>query len=204
MQRLYQMAWWREMAANLLLAYLFSISARDLWHAFNDNPRASIGLYFVMIAFITVLFLIRKTPSAVSFKPVDWIIAFLGTCFALQIEPTANPDYPPAVLLEILGIILSIAGLVSIGRSFAIVPALRELKTDYIYRYIRHPIYAGYILTFIGLLMNHVSTHNAVAISISMLLIIVRIQLEERFLVLHAPYKKYMKHTPWRLVPYVW
>jgi protein-S-isoprenylcysteine O-methyltransferase Ste14 len=52
-----------------------------------------------------------------------------------------------------LGGAVSVWGLISLGRSFGIFVAVRKVVLHGPYRYIRHPIYLGYFLALIGMLL---------------------------------------------------
>ena len=53
------------------------------------------------------------------------------------------------------GLIVIIAGKMTLGRSFGLMPAHRGLVCTGIYGWVRHPIYAGYLLTHAAFLVAH-------------------------------------------------
>jgi len=59
---------------------------------------------------------------------------------------------PMALSLGGVGMGLWILGMVSLGKSLAVLPGTDALKTRGIYKYLRHPIYVGINLTLFGLL----------------------------------------------------
>ncbi|GJL79025.1 MAG: hypothetical protein NPINA01_20140 [Nitrospinaceae bacterium] len=65
--------------------------------------------------------------------------------------------YPPVVPLALTigatGCAVWILGMISLGKSLAVLPGSETLKTGGIYRFLRHPIYAGINLTLFGLLL---------------------------------------------------
>jgi len=108
----------------------------------------------------------------------------------------------------ILGMILRFAVIRSLGRYFTVDVTIREghkLKTDGIYRYLRHPSYAASLLSFAGL---GISLNNY--FSLLMLVVLVgaaffyRIKVEEKALIgqFGNDYIKYMKGTK-RLIPFI-
>src|SRR6185437_7366985 len=111
------------------------------------------------------LVLVRKTSGDVSVRPLDWAFGLAGTAFPLLVTPTAvyNPLVPSVIfyLAIILGLCIQISAKVSLGTSFGIVAANRGVKQFGPYRFVRHPMYAGYVLTQIGLLLALPSLHNA-------------------------------------------
>ncbi len=64
--------------------------------------------------------------------------------------------YPELVPIALgiggVGMAIWILGMVSLGKSLAVLPGTEALKTRGLYRYFRHPIYVGINLTLFGLL----------------------------------------------------
>ncbi len=54
-------------------------------------------------------------------------------------------------VLGIAGFLLWILALAHLGRALAVLPGARRLVTRGVYRYLRHPVYAGINLTLLGL-----------------------------------------------------
>jgi protein-S-isoprenylcysteine O-methyltransferase Ste14 len=74
-----------------------------------------------------------------------------------------------------------------------------------IYNVVRHPMYSGSPLVLLGLCLWLGSTAAVVCAALPLGLLIVRVQLEERFLQLELPgYREYMKRVPCRLLPRIW
>lgn len=108
----------------------------------------------------------------------------------------------------ILGMVLRFAVIRSLGRYFTVDVTIREehkLKTDGIYRYLRHPSYAASLLSFAGF---GISLNNY--LSLLMLVGLVgaaffyRIKVEEKTLIeqFGDDYINYMKKSK-RLIPFV-
>ena len=72
------------------------------------------------------------------------------------------PVVPDAltVIVAALGLALVIVGKMTLGRSFGVVPANRGVVVRGPYGVVRHPIYAGYLLTHIGFLAANPSPWN--------------------------------------------
>ena len=74
-----------------------------------------------------------------------------------------------------------------------------------VYRIVRHPFYAADPLIFVGLALWLESFIAALCALIPIALVIVRLQLEERFLRQKLPgYDEYTMRVPHRLFPGVW
>lgn len=107
----------------------------------------------------------------------------------------------PAVALILFGNVVQISGKLFLRRSFGIAPANRGIKRDGLYRFVRHPIYAGYLFTHIGILLIMPSLVNLVIYAIGWWAQILRIQAEEALLTQDPDYRDYLQQTRWRLIP---
>ena len=56
------------------------------------------------------------------------------------------------VALSCAGLAIVIAGKITLGRSFALMPANRGVVSTGLYRIVRHPIYMGYLVTHVAFL----------------------------------------------------
>ena len=106
--------------------------------------------------------------------------------------------------MQLTGLLLTTAGLLSLNRSYAIVPANRGIKTGGMYRLVRHPLYLGYLISDTGLLINQFSLWNLYVVGTAALLFIARIHYEEKFLLQDAAYRDYCDATRYRLIPGIW
>jgi len=72
------------------------------------------------------------------------------------------------------------------------------------YRFVRHPMYAGYTITHVGLLLAMPSIINTLLYAAALGLQIVRIQREERILCLDPAYKEFAARVRYRLLPLIY
>jgi protein-S-isoprenylcysteine O-methyltransferase Ste14 len=122
----------------------------------------------------------------------------------------------PSALLSIIGIVLFALGwcLKSLAlRANAFATASVRVQTDGahavadfgIYRTVRHPFYAADPLIFVGLALWLESSTAVLYALVPIALVIIRLQLEERFLRRElSGYAEYMMRVPHRLIPGVW
>lgn len=101
----------------------------------------------------------------------------------------------------IAGLIIQIRAKVSLGRRVGMVPADRGINRGGPYQLVRHPMYAGYILSDIGFFLLNPTLWNASVYSVALVLQILRILAEERFLAQNAEYREYMQSVRYRLIP---
>jgi protein-S-isoprenylcysteine O-methyltransferase Ste14 len=151
-----------------------------------------------------VLIVFRKPSNALSTRPADWLFAMAGSIAPLLIKPAAvAPLLPSTICLLIMsgGIFTQITAKVVLGRSFGIVAANRGVKIAGPYRIIRHPMYAGYTITHIGLLLSMPSLLNAALYALAFSFQVVRILREEVVLMQSEDYRDFCARVRYRLLP---
>lgn len=74
-----------------------------------------------------------------------------------------------------------------------------------VYRLVRHPMYAGFVLFLLGIPLWLESYTGTIAALIPIGFLMIRIIYEEKFLQKKLKgYKSYMTRVPYRIVPYLW
>ena len=106
-------------------------------------------------------------------------------------------------LAMLLGFLLQISAKLVLRRSFGLVAASRGVKIGGPYRLIRHPMYAGYLLTHVGFFLAHPSSWNFAVNSTALAAQCLRLLAEERLLREDPVYAAFMAKTGYRLVPLV-
>ncbi|RIZ68022.1 MAG: isoprenylcysteine carboxylmethyltransferase family protein [Methylococcales bacterium] len=189
--------------SGLLLALLWSWFAyRHLNNFIETNSWSS--LFFAIIETLAVCFyLLRSAPSSVSINPFDWLVAFIGTFMPLSLRPEQYGMLPFGEYLIFLGAFFQTLSIISLNRSFALVPAKRVIKTSYMYRIVRHPLYASYILGITGYVLRYTSEVNLTIYIITMISIGIRVIREESHLAKDSTYIEYMQKVRYRLIPFV-
>ena len=125
---------------------------------------------------------------------------------ALQLAGTAPLSASPvAAVVLAFGLALAVWSLLTLGRNFAIFPALRSVVTGGPFRLLRHPTYAGQLLIVVGCLGVAGLGFVEVAILVGATLwLAARISVEEALLRVSPEYRSYMDRVRWRLVPGIW
>jgi len=103
------------------------------------------------------LFLIRR-PSSQGRGAGGWVAdaaAVGGTAIVLGLSMAPRTVealwlLATAEAFITVGLVVMVIGLVSLGRSFGIMPRARGLKQNGLYRWVRHPIYLGALLALLG------------------------------------------------------
>jgi protein-S-isoprenylcysteine O-methyltransferase Ste14 len=193
-------------ASNLVLAaYLGynayrALLAAGVWFPVRLAECLSAALLAVLVLF--------RSPAAAARWDVIAIVAVVvsnGHGFAFS-EAT-----PLSVTAETVGrAVMTVAALwgaasrVFLGRSFAILPALRRIRTGGPYRVVRHPIYLSLVFYDVGFVVVHPSWWNAAVATAGIVAHVARVVLEERLLAQEPAYRAYCRTTPRRLIPFVW
>ena len=112
------------------------------------------------------------------------------------------------LFLFFAGSLLRLAAVFVLGRRFSGLVAIQpdhQLKTDGLYRYIRHPSYAGLIASMLGLVLIFRSAIGLIFVILLFLFLVSRMNDEERFLEAHfgEEYRNYRLKTR-RLVPLIY
>ena len=156
---------------------------------------------------VTVFFLlIRRPASTISPSIRDWLLALAPTVIPLLVEPAARADVlldtfflgPPFLIAGTLGAVVCKFAL---GRSFGLVAANRGLQVSGPYRLIRHPMYACYIITHLGIWFANPTLWNLGVYAVTWALQITRIIVEEWHLSQDPAYRAYQKVVRYRLIP---
>lgn len=153
-----------------------------------------------------VLVLFRRRAQSADVSPYAIGVALAGTTAGLAVQPGGQAVIPEAAagLVMIAGGLVSIAAKVCLNRSFGMIAANRGVKRAGPYRLVRHPMYAGYILTQAGFLMAHPTAWNMAVYAAAWTLQVLRIRAEEKVLLGDPAYRDYAGATRFRLLPAVW
>jgi len=163
-------------------------------------------LNLVMFSLLVVFYLLRRRSTDVATDPVSLVLAHVGTWGSLFFEG-ADVAFPSIqecctwIMVAALGVAL--LGFVSLGRSWGILPANRGVKTGGLYRLVRHPIYASYIVFYAAFTLLEPSVRNGALFVGLALVLYARARLEERVLMRDPLYAAYAEKTRSMLFPFV-
>ncbi len=163
-------------------------------------------VWLVLISETTVMVftLIRRPTQAISLRLGDWLLAITATAAPMMIQTANDPVNAlriAGVMLVMLGNLGQASAKLALARSFGIAPANRGIKVSGPYRLVRHPMYAGYLVVHIGVVLMMPLPINVVIYAIGWTAQIRRILAEEALLGQDAVYRDYMAKVRWRLIP---
>ena len=195
-----------DIIEKVLVVYLFvAIVLRILPQAHGD--RAIIDcLLLVSEGAAAFLILTRRPTRNASLRVYDWTVTAIGTLFPLLVSPTTTEPLAPLWLCGMvmcLGFILQISAKLVLRRSFGLVPANRGVKIGGPYRFVRHPMYAGYLMTHVSFFLANPSLLNFAIYATALAAQCLRLLAEERLLKEDPAYQAFMETTRYRLVPFV-
>lgn len=103
-------------------------------------------------------FLFTRAPSVSGPGPLhERLLAYVSSALPLiyfsPIESTPAALLMGASLLSIIGFCVSTVALFEISHSFGVAPASRPTVKSGIYRFVRHPMYLGYVIAEVAILM---------------------------------------------------
>ncbi|HEX2769461.1 MAG TPA: methyltransferase [Geobacteraceae bacterium] len=190
--------------SGIILAISFATFAYSHLLGFNRTHEWTLLLFCFSETLATVFLLIRTDPKTVSVIHFDWLVAVGGTFAPLLLRPAAWGIAPFAKYTIAAGVMIQIAGLISLNRSFAIVAAKREIKTGGLYRFVRHPLYASYFLTYCGYVLANTTIRNLILYAITIVLLFIRVFREEEHLAMDIQYREYTQKVNYRIIPFVY
>jgi len=190
-----------------LLALLFGgFAYANLLHWHETGRPSGLGA-MILSGVMALLFIFRRPAVATSGRFVAWAAAPVGTFTILLARPvaTSHAGFTPAFeAMQLGGLVLALAGIGVLGRSFGLVAANRGVKTTGLYGFVRHPLYSAYFLVDCGYVLENLSVRNLGLLVIALAAQLVRIREEERVLVEDHSYVDYCQRVRYRLVPLVY
>ncbi len=147
---------------------------------------------------------------------IIWVTVIIAIFLAVYISIKFYfPIYPDTMIryiglgIILLGIIMRIAAVISLGKFFTVDVTIREdhkLKQDGVYKYLRHPSYFASLISFIGFGLSINSWPGLILIVIAVMTVFIyRITIEEKILIgqFGSEYLDYKKSTK-GIIPFIY
>jgi protein-S-isoprenylcysteine O-methyltransferase Ste14 len=188
-----------DVGERLLLCLLMMPWLIAFAQALPQNPGLVTS---VLSELLVVVFILIRRPGRIALTPYAFTIGFLGTALPLFVRPVPGSHILPASqALMLCGLILSITSKLALNRRFGIVAANRGVQTRGPYTFVRHPMYAGYVMTQVGFLLSNPSLWNLGVYGCGFLFQILRIFEEEKLLSEDEAYLAFARRVRYRLLP---
>jgi protein-S-isoprenylcysteine O-methyltransferase Ste14 len=193
-----------DLFARATIVVLFSMMAMRFGSDFLETGRIT-GLFLLLSeAIVVVLTLVRRSPRLVDRSVRARILTVVSVMGPPLLAPGAAAALAPEVVtvaMSCAGLAVVIAGKITLGRSFALLPANRGVVSTGLYRLVRHPIYMGYLVTHVAFLIASPTWWNIVALVVADGALLARAVCEEHTLAKDPEYRDYMTRVRWRVAP---
>lgn len=146
------------------------------------------GLIFFLLLvirdFVAAYFFLKRKPSQTKSNRMQSLVAYASSMMPLiyfaPSEDVTKSLLMVSDLMSILGFLIVALATLELGTSIGISPANRGLVKSGVYKYIKHPMYTGYVVSEIGMVL--VNPVNVLIIVLSTSLYIGRALAENRVL----------------------
>ena len=193
-----------DLLARATIIVLFSMMCVRFATDFLDTGRIT-GLFLLLSeAIVVALTIVRRSARALDRSVKARVLTTVSVLGPPLLAPAAvAPLAPEAVTVAIscAGLAVVIAGKVTLGRSFALLPANRGIVSTGLYHVVRHPIYMGYLVTHVAFLAASPSLWNIVALVVADAALLARAVCEEQTLAKDPAYQEYQSRVRWRVAP---
>lgn len=208
--------------AGVIIQFALAIFAWGDWNTFFAHPaRRWLVISSIVLLIVAWFSGTSGISSGKAFSPPSKriLFGFAALLFAMVVVApysdrhhffTIDGDTARylGLILFLVGSILRLAAAFELGHRFSGLVAIQpdhQLKTDGLYRYVRHPSYTGLLLAMIGWALLFRSTICLVLNVLLIYLLLSRMADEESFLEAQfgVEYRTYRQKT-WRLFPFVY
>src|SRR5262245_35501907 len=179
----------RETAGDFLsravISTLFLLLSINLCADFVRTGRVTGLLLLVSESLIVVLTVLRRRATAVDRSTMAALVTTVSVAGPPLLRAGGTPALASDALtatISAIGLLIVVASKITLGRSFGLAPANRGVVARGPYTFVRHPIYAGYLITHVAFLIANPTTVNAAVVIVSDAALIVRALFEERIL----------------------
>jgi protein-S-isoprenylcysteine O-methyltransferase Ste14 len=195
-----------ELASKTIIVTLFSFLAVRLAADYRLTGHVTGLLLLASEALVVVLTMFRRSAEMIDRSMQARVLTAFATFGPPLVRPVAFGAIAPetfTAMLSATGLLIVVIGKVSLGRSFGLTPANRGIVCTGMYRFVRHPIYLGYLITHIGFVMANVSKWNVLLLLSADVALLLRAIREEHTLALDPAYEGYMQRVRWRILPHI-
>jgi protein-S-isoprenylcysteine O-methyltransferase Ste14 len=165
-----------------------------------------------LTAYCGLLLLVGRRVRALPEKVVDIVLPMATTFFyvAYNVVPwlpaglrrnLCAPEWQgtlatASLVLNLAGLWIAMWAAVYLGRSFGVLIEVRQVVLEGVYKWVRHPMYSGYLLLLVGLILGNFSVAYWILVPLHIGLTIYRARLEEnRLAACSVEYAAYRKQT---------
>ena len=162
----------------------------------------------VLILVVNAWFALRRRvpvpPGArqVTRWQIGWVLVAMAGPVLFTVAPgPGGPTSLPALILQFAATLMFGASVYSLGGNVAVFPERRAMVSGGVYRWLRHPMYASYLLLDLGFWLANPQPWFGLVWVLEVLLLEARTRWEEQGLLDDVRYVEYQQRVPWRLIP---
>ena len=161
------------------------------------------GIVLVAEGLVVGFMVFRRGAVSVSTRPMDWFVALAGTAAPMLVKGGGHALVAPMVGASLMlgGMAFSVWGKLILRRGFGLAAANRGVVDSGAYSFVRHPIYTGYVVIYIGFFLLNPLPWNAAVYLATITLMVVRILAEETILAKDPAYQAFMGRVRYRMAP---
>jgi len=192
---------WNFVGTSRSIKYLFPINVTKVLWLLNHVLTAA------FIVLVIYLYFRRGSAIATTKSFHVKLIAVFSFVLPFVIPFLGNVVRPDPVMLAIsnavmaAGLAFALAALYSLGKNFSIIPQTRNLVVHGPYRLVRHPLYVGEIIQYLGLALAAMTIPKAIVVLLLAVCQVYRSIQEEKLLTETFPeYHDYASRTA-RFIP---
>jgi protein-S-isoprenylcysteine O-methyltransferase Ste14 len=192
-----------DKGARVVVVILFTLMAVRFGIDFLQTGRITGLLLLASESLVVVLTVVRRSTSVVDRSYRARLLTACSMLGPVMVRPGTVALAPEllTVPLSAAGLAIVIAGKLSLGRSFGLMPANRGIVCAGLYRLVRHPIYSGYLISHTAFLLAYPSLWNLVVLLVADAALLARAAREEGTLAEDPEYREYLQIVRWRVCP---
>ncbi len=193
-----------DLVSRAVVVCLFTMMAVRFGVDFLKTGRVTGLLLVVSEMLVVILTVMRRSAAAVDRSLQARVLTTVSMLGPSLLKPATVIALLPQMVtvgISAVGLGVVIAGKVTLGRSFGLMPANRGIVSSGVYRLVRHPIYLGYLITHAAYLAAMPSSWNVVALLIADAALLARAVCEEKTLARDPRYRDYQQVVRWRVCP---
>jgi protein-S-isoprenylcysteine O-methyltransferase Ste14 len=194
----------KDFLARAIVALLFVLLSANLLAEFIQTHHVTGLMLLVNEALVAILTILHRPALSVDRSAKAGLVTLVSVTGPVLLRTGAADALAPdalTALVSLSGLAIVIAAKLTLGRSFGLVPANRGVVAQGPYQIVRHPIYAGYLITHVAFLLAHPDAMNIALVALADSALVIRALLEERVLEHDEQYRVYCSRVGWHLVP---
>ena len=192
-----------DVVSKFVIVGLFSLMVSAIASDAARTGHVTGLLLLASEALVVLLTVIRRPAATVDRTWKARLLTMVATFAPPLVRPGALPLVAETLTVALAGtgLMAVVLGKLSLGRSFGLVPANRGIVSTGMYRWVRHPIYLGYLITHAGFVLANPTGWNIALLIGADIALMFRAVCEEQTLARDDAYREYMTRVRWRVIP---